>query len=115
MSETRVKIIPTKVGTVWEAARKYKLLDYIVVDGATMYLSKKVDDSGVNLGHSLTNTDWWEKCIDIADVVAKAKQAIDDCEQAGVGANDAATQANAAAQNAQTQATNAAATADALP
>lgn len=113
MSETRVKIIPTKVGTVWEAARKYKLLDYLVIDGATMYLSKKVDDSGVNLGHSLTNTDWWEKCIDLADVVEKAKKAVDDCEQAGVGANDAATQANAAAQNAQTQATKAAATADA--
>lgn len=113
MSETRVKIIPTKVGTVWEAARKYKLLDYLVIDGATMYLSKKVDDSGVNLGHSLTNTDWWEKCIDLADVVEKAKKAIDDCEQAGVGANDAATQANAAAQNAQTQATKAASAGDA--
>ena len=113
MNETRVKIIPTKVGTVWEAARQYKLLDYLVIDGATMYLSKKVDDSGVNVGHALTNTDWWEVCIDIADVVAKAKKAIEDCEQAGVGANDAATQANDAAQNAQTQATKAAATADA--
>lgn len=113
MSETRVKIIPTKVGTVWEAARQYKLLDYLVIDGATMYLSKKVDDSGVNVGHALTNTDWWEECINIADVVAKAKKAVEDCEQAGVGANDAATQANDAAQNAQTQATKAAATADA--
>ena len=113
MSETRVKIIPTKVGTVWEAARKYKLLDYLVIDGATMYLSKKVDDSGVNLGHSLTNTDWWEKCIDLADVVEKAKKAVDDCEQAGVGANDAATLANAAAQNAKTQATKAASAGDA--
>ena len=113
MSETRVKIIPTKVGTVWEAARQYKLLDYLVIDGSTMYLSKKVDDSGVNVGHSLTNTDWWEKCIDLADVVAKAKKAVEDCEQAGVGANDAATLANDAAQNAKTQATKAAATADA--
>ena len=113
MSETRVKIIPTKVGTIWEAARQYKLLDYLVIDGATMYLSKKVDDSGVNLGHSLTNTEWWEECINIADVVEKAKKAVEDCEQAGVGANDAATMANDAAQNAQTQATKAAATADA--
>lgn len=113
MSETRVKIIPTKVGTIWEAARQYKLLDYLVIDSATMYLSKKVDDSGVNVGHALTNTDWWEECINIADVVAKAKKAVEDCEQAGIGANDAATQANDAAQNAKTQATKAASAGDA--
>lgn len=113
MSETRVKIIPTKVGTVWEAARQYKLLDYLVIDGATMYLSKKVDDSGVNVGHSLTNTDWWEKCIDLADVVEKAKKAAEDCESSGIAANDAATLATTAASNADTKAQRAAAAADA--
>lgn len=113
MSETRVKIIPTKVGTVWEAARQYKLLDYLVIDGSTMYLSKKVDDSGVNVGHSLTNTDWWEKCIDLADVVAKAKKATEDCESSGIAANDAATLATTAASNADTKAQRAAAAADA--
>ena len=113
MSETRVKIIPTKVGTVWEAARQYKLLDYLVIDGATMYLSKKVDDSGVNVGHALTDTDWWEECINIADVVAKAKKAVEDCEQSGVDANDSAMLANEAATKAETQATKAASAADA--
>lgn len=113
MSETRVKIIPTKVGTVWEAARQYKLLDYLVIDGSTMYLSKKVDDSGVNVGHSLTNTDWWEKCIDLADVVAKAKKAAEDCESSGIAANDAATLATTAANNADTKARMANSAADA--
>ena len=107
--EVRARIRPVKAGTAWDAERTYQMLDYIVIDGATMYLSKKDD----NLNHPLTDTAWWDECINLADVVAKAQQAIDDCEQAGVGANDAATQANAAAQNAQTQATKAASAADA--
>ena len=107
--EIRARIRPVKAGTAWDAERTYAMLDYIVIEGATMYLSKKDD----NLNHPLTDSAWWDECINLADVVEKAQKAAEDCEQAGVGANDAATQANDAAQNAQTQATKAATTADA--
>ena len=107
--EVRARIRPVKAGTAWDAERTYAMLDYIIVDGATMYLSKKDD----NLNHPLTDTVWWDECINLSDVVEKAKKAVEDCEQAGVDANDSATLANEAATKAETQATKAASAADA--
>lgn len=70
--ETRIKVIPTKVGTAYEPSKEYKLLDYIVVDDVTVYICKKVDaTTGVCKGHALTETDWWDKSVDLTEV-AKA-------------------------------------------
>ena len=66
--ETRIKVIPTKVGTAYESSKEYKLLDYIVVDDVTVYICKKVDKTTMtSVGHPLTDTDYWDKFIDMEE------------------------------------------------
>lgn len=68
----KIKIVLTKVGTEWSETTAYKLHDYIVVDNAVMYVCRRVDaDTMTNIGHALTETDWWDKCLDLSDYFAK--------------------------------------------
>lgn len=69
MAKKSIKVVLRKVGTSWSADTEYKLLDYIVVDGLTMYVCRKVDEStNVNKGHALTDTEWWDVCTDLSSV-----------------------------------------------
>ena len=69
MAKKSIKVVLRKVGTSWSADTEYKLLDYIVVDGLTMYVCRKVDEStNVNKGHALTETEWWDVCTDLSSV-----------------------------------------------
>lgn len=100
-TQTRVKIIFTKVGTAYDATKAYRLLDYIVLDGVTVYACKKVDKTTMtSVGHPLTDTDYWDKFIDMAEFKAAAEQATTAANAAAKSANDAATAANTAKANA---------------
>lgn len=107
MAEKRIKVLLTPAGNAWESTREYKMLDYIA-DGTTLYVCVRTDaESGVNVGHALTETGWWSKCIDMSEAVAAATTA-------AKAANDAASDAQetaAAAVRATGEAANAARTA----
>lgn len=72
-----IKVILTKVGTEYDATKEYKLHDYIVVGGTVMYICKRVDaDTMVCKGHSLDETDWWDKSVDLSDVEGNISTAV---------------------------------------
>lgn len=90
-TEKRIKVLLTPAGSEWVANKEYKRLDYIS-DGKTVWVCIKVDAvSGVNVGHPLTETAWWNKCIDLSEAESLAVEAT-------AAANAAATTANNAAQ-----------------
>ena len=92
--EKRIKVLLTPAGSEWVADKKYKRLDYIS-DGKAVWVCIKVDAvSGVNVGHALTETAWWNKCIDLSEAESLAGEAT-------AAANAAATAANNAAQAAE--------------
>ena len=100
-TQTRVKVIFTKVGTAYDATKTYRLLDYIVLNDVTVYVCKKVDKTTMTcVGHPLTDTDYWDKFIDMAEFKAAAEQATTAANAAAESANDAATAANTAKANA---------------
>ena len=100
-TQTRVKVIFTKVGTAYDATKTYRLLDYIVLNDVTVYVCKKVDKTTMTcVGHPLTDTDYWDKFIDMAEFKAAAEQATTAANTAAKSANDAATAANTAKTNA---------------
>ena len=90
-TEKRIKVLLTPAGSEWVADKEYKRLDYIS-DGKAGWVCIKVDAvSGVNVGHALTETAWWNKCIDLSEAENLAAAAT-------AAANAAATTANKAAQ-----------------
>ena len=118
----KIKIVLTKVGTVYDNTKAYNLHDYIVVDGVTIYTCKRVDkDTMTCVGHPLTDTDYWDKSVDISDALAKATKATIDANtatqaantatvnavEATTNANSATAKAEAAAASADTATTNA--------
>lgn len=89
--EKRIKVVLTPAGSEWSAEREYERLDYIS-DGKAVWVSVKVDAAtGKNVGHPLTDTAWWNKCIDLSEAESLAASAT-------TAANAAATTANKAAQ-----------------
>lgn len=101
-TQTRVKVIFTKVGTAYDATKTYRLLDYIVLNDVTVYVCKKVDKTTMTcVGHPLTDTDYWDKFIDMAEFKAAAEQATTAATTAAKSANDAASAATTAKTNAE--------------
>jgi hypothetical protein len=99
--EVRVKIIPEKAGTAYDANKAYRLLDYIVIDNTEMYICTNVDETtNTCVGKPLTDTNYWDKCISMADIKAAAEKATTAATTAAKSANDAATAANTAKTNA---------------
>lgn len=89
--EQVIKVVLTPAGSEWSAEREYERLDYIS-NGKAVWVSVKVDAAtGKNVGHPLTDTAWWNKCIDLSEAESLAAAAT-------VAANAAATTANKAAQ-----------------
>lgn len=113
-TETRVKVVFTKAGEAYSATQAYRLHDYIVLNGVTIYACKKVDPATMTcVGHPLTDTAYWDKFMDIADFKAAAETATDSANAAAKAATDAAGAANTAKTNADraTEAANTAASA----
>lgn len=77
--EIRVKVVLTKAGDTWDSSKTYALLDYIAQADGVVYVSKKK----ANTGHALTETDWWDKVIDLSGY-------INDMNTATAAANTAA-------------------------
>lgn len=101
-TQTRVKVIFTKVGTAYDATKAYRLHDYIVLNGVTVYACKKVDRTTMTcVGRPLTDTDYWDKFIDMEEFKAAAEQATTAANAAAKSANDAATAATTAKANAE--------------
>lgn len=89
--EQVIKVVLTPAGSEWSAEREYERLDYIS-DGKAVWVSIKIDAAtGKNVGHPLTDTAWWNKCIDLSEAERLASEAT-------AAANAAATTANKAAQ-----------------
>ena len=100
--EVQVKIIPEKAGTAYDATKAYRLLDYIVIDNTEMYICTNVDETtNTCVGKPLTDTNYWDKCISMADIKAAAEQATTAATTAAKSATDAATAANTAKANAE--------------
>lgn len=113
-TETRVKVVFTKAGEAYSATQAYRLHDYIVLNGVTIYACKKVDPATMTcVGHPLTDTAYWDKFMDIADFKAAAEKATASANAAAKSATDAASAANTAKTNADkaTEAANTAASA----
>ena len=113
-TETRVKVVFTKAGEAYSATQAYRLHDYIVLNGVTIYACKKVDPATMTcVGHPLTDTAYWDKFMDIADFKAAAETATASANAAAKTATDAAGAANTAKTNADkaTEAANTAASA----
>lgn len=99
--EVRLKIIPEKAGTAYDANKAYRLLDYIVIDNTEMYICTNVDEeTNTCVGKPLTDTNYWDKCISMADIKAAAEKATAAANAATKSATDAATAANTAKTNA---------------
>ena len=89
--EQVIKVVLTPAGSEWSVEREYERLDYIS-NGKEVWVSVKVDAAtGKNVGHPLTDTAWWNKCIDLSEAENLAAAAT-------AAANAAATTANNAAQ-----------------
>ena len=96
-TETRVKVVFTKAGEAYSATQAYRLHDYIVLGGVTIYACKKVDPATMTcVGHPLTDTAYWDKFMDIADFKAAAEKATASANAAAKSATDAAGAAQAA-------------------
>lgn len=101
--EVQVKIIPEKAGTAYDANKAYRLLDYIVIDNTEMYICTNVDEeTNTCVGKPLTDTNYWDKCISMADIKAAAEKATTAATTAAKSATDAANAANTAKVNADT-------------
>lgn len=101
--EVQVKIIPEKAGTAYDANKAYRLLDYIVIDNTEMYICTNVDEvTNTCVGKPLTDTNYWDKCISMADIKAAAEKATTAANAAAKSATDAASAANTAKANADT-------------
>lgn len=102
-TKTRVKVVFTKAGEAYSATQAYRLHDYIVLNGVTIYACKKVDPATMTcVGHPLTDTAYWDKFMDIADFKAAAEKATASANAAAKSATDAASAANTAKTNADT-------------
>lgn len=100
-TETRVKVVFTKAGEAYSATQAYRLHDYIVLNGVTIYACKKVDPATMTcVGHPLTDTAYWDKFMDIADFKSAAEKATASANAAAKSATDAAGAANTAKTNA---------------
>lgn len=99
--EVQVKIIPEKAGTAYDATKAYRLLDYIVIDNTEMYICTNVDETtNTCVGKPLTDTNYWDKCISMADIKAAAEKATTAATTAAKSAIAAATATNTAKTNA---------------
>lgn len=115
--EQVIKVVLTPAGSEWSAEREYERLDYIS-NGKAVWVSVKVDAAtGKNVGHPLTDTAWWNKCIDLSEAeklatvaTAAANAAATTASNAAQAAMDAKTEAEAAVTKANkaTEAANAA-------
>ena len=106
-----IKVILTKAGTEYDATKEYKLHDYIVVGGSVMYICKRVDESTMTCkGHSLDETDYWDKSVDLSGWVSEAETATSNAKSATEAAKTATTKTETATANAES-ATSAAKTA----
>lgn len=100
--EVRLKIIPEKAGTAYDANKAYRLLDYIVIDNTEMYICTNVDEvTNTCVGKPLTDTNYWDKCISMADIKAAAEKATTAATMAAKSATDAASAATTAKTNAE--------------
>ena len=89
-TEKRIKVLLTPAGSEWVADKEYKRLDYIS-DGKAVWVSVKVDaTTGKNVGHPLTDTAWWNKCIDLSEAERLAGEATAAANAAATAANNAA-------------------------
>ena len=97
-----IKVILTKAGTEYDASKEYKLHDYIVVGGSVMYICKRVDaDTMVCKGHSLDETEWWDKSVDLSGWVSEAETATAAAKTATSNAESATSAAKTATSNAE--------------
>ena len=81
--EYRVKVVLTKAGESWDSTKTYALLDYIAQTDGVVYVSKKAD----NTGHELTDTDWWDKVLDLNTYITAMQTATAACTEATDGAS----------------------------
>lgn len=89
MAEKFIKVVLTPAGSEWSAEREYERLDYIS-NGKAVWVSIKVDAAmGKNVGHPLTDTAWWNKCIDLSEAERLASEATEAANTAATNANDA--------------------------
>ena len=103
-----IKVILTKAGTEYDATKEYKLHDYIVVGGSVMYICKRVDaDTMVCKGHSLDETEWWDKSVDLSGWVSEAETATTAAKSATEAAKTATTNTKTAISNAESATSNA--------
>lgn len=76
MAKKEIKVVLTKVGTAYDNEKAYKLHDYILIDDVTMYVCKRVDATTMTcVGHDLSDTAYWDKCIDMKDALTKVNEA----------------------------------------
>lgn len=88
--EQVIKVVLTPAGSEWLAEREYERLDYIS-DGKAVWVSIKIDAAtGKNVGHPLTDTAWWNKCIDLSEAESLAGEATAAANAAATAANNAA-------------------------
>ena len=88
--EQVIKVVLTPAGSSWSAEKEYERLDYIS-NGKEVWVSVKVDAAtGKNVGHPLTDTAWWNKCIDLSEAENLAATATDAANAAATTASDAA-------------------------
>ena len=101
--EQVIKVVLTPAGSSWSAEREYERLDYIS-NGKEVWVSVKVDAAtGKNVGHPLTDTAWWNKCIDLSeaeDLAAAATEAANAAATTASNAAQAAMDAKTAAETA---------------
>ena len=109
-NEQVIKVVLTPAGSSWSAEREYERLDYIS-NGKEVWVSVKVDAAtGKNVGHPLTDTAWWNKCIDLSEaenLAAAATAAANAAATTASNAAQAAMDAKTAAETAVSEANNA--------
>ena len=94
--EQVIKVVLTPAGSEWSAEKEYERLDYIS-NGKEVWVSVKVDAAtGKNVGHPLTDTAWWNKCIDLSEAENLAAAATAAANAAATTASNAAQAAMAA-------------------
>lgn len=78
MTKYRIgKVAPTPKG-VYDETVRYAKLDFATDEsGNSLYMSK-VDD---NIGHALTDTDYWMQCLDASEQMAIINSAVEDIEE----------------------------------
>lgn len=104
--EQVIKVVLTPAGSSWSAEREYERLDYIS-NGKEVWVSVKVDAAtGKNVGHPLTDTAWWNKCIDLSEAESLAAAATEAANAAATTASNAAQAAMGAKTAAETAVRN---------